>query len=516
MATEGQVAVRSGTDRDAPRSPETGLLDSVLQATGERREKSTGPLDELLAAPTREERLRVWLRHSGHAPETLTPQRLLRLLNRDVARIDAIVARQLNAILHHPRLQRLEASWRGLKYLADQVEQGANIRIRMLNVSWRTLVRDLDKSIEFDQSQLFKKVYSEEFGNPGGEPFSVLLGDYEIRRGFAPGCPIDDVDGLRSVSQVAAAAFAPFVAGVHPSMFGLNDFTELQRPMDLSAVFREPEYAKWNALRDAPDSRFVGMTLPRVLMRLPCAERETLGSGFRFEEATGGRHERYLWGNAVYAFGAVLARAFARSAWLADIRGVRRDSDEGGLVTDLPVMPFPTDNNRVATKSSTEVIITDTLEKDLSELGFIPLCHCKDTEFSAFYSNCSIQDPQVFDDESSTANAKLSAMLQYMLCVARLAHYLKVMGRDKVGSFMEPADCESYLNDWLQQYVTQDDEATQEVKAQFPLREAYAQVREQPGRPGSYGCVIHLQPHYQLDGMVSAVRLTTELAPATR
>lgn len=435
------------------------------------------------------------------------------MLNRDVARIDELVSRQLDAILHHPRFQKLEASWRGLRYLAEQVEEGSRTRIRLLDVSWRTLVRDLDKSIEFDQSQLFRKIYSEEFGNPGGEPYSVLLGDYEIRLGFTPGNPVDDVEGLRAVSQVAAAAFSPFIAGVHPSMFGLNSFLELQRPMDLTSMFQQPEYAKWRSLRQSEDARFVGLALPRMLIRTPYTEQETVGEGFRYSETVGRNSGRYLWCNAVYAFGAVLARAFARTGWLADIRGVRQDSDEGGLVTGLPVHAFGTDG-RVATKCSTDVVITDTLEKDISELGFLPLCDCKDTDYSAFYSAPSVQDPKAYDRPGATANARLSSMLQYILCVSRLAHYLKVMGRDKVGSFMEATDCESFLNDWLQRYITQDDDATDEIKARFPLREAHAQVREHPGKPGSYGCVIHLQPHYQLDSMVSAVKLTTELAPA--
>ena len=510
---EGATAVERSSDAVAQAAP-VSLLDSVVALTEEQQTATVSPLDELLSAHGGEATLRAWLKHSNIEPGSVSPDRVKRLINRDIARIDQMLTRQLNAILHHPRFQKLEASWRGLQFLAGQLEEGANIKIRVLDVSWRTLVRDLDKSIEFDQSQLFRRVYSEEFGNPGGEPFSVLLGDYEMRNGVSPGNPLDDIEAVRAVSQVAAASFAPFITGVHPTMFGLNSFTELQRPMDIASMFRQPEYTKWRSLRQSPDSRFVGLTMPRMLMRAPYDDRKTIGDGFRFKEDCAGDHKGHLWGNATYAFGAVLARAFAQSGWLADIRGVRRDLDEGGLVAGLPVQQFSTDPQRTATKSSTEVIISDTLEKDLSELGFIPLCHCKDTELSAFYSNSSIQEPEKFNDNEATANARLGSMLQYMLCVSRLAHYLKVMGRDKVGSFMEAADCESHLNNWLQKYVSQDDEATMELKAQFPLRQANAQVRELPGRPGNYGCVIHLQPHYQLDGMISAVQLTTELAPA--
>jgi type VI secretion system protein ImpD len=497
-----------------PASPE-GMLDAVVKSTLATRANAVSPVDAFLKARTTEQSLAAWFRTNAIDPAGLTKARVVRLLNRDVARIDALLTRQVNVILHHPRFQKLEASWRGLQYLVECQEDGVNMQVRVLDCDWRTMLRDLDKAIEFDQSQLFKRVYSEEFGNPGGEPYAVLLGDYEIRPGVTPGCPIDDLQALRYLSQVAAAAFAPFVAGVHPTMFGLNNFTELQRPMDLAAIFRQTDYTRWRSLRQSDDARFVGLVMPHILLRPPYDDVRKRVSGFRFKEQTHDRSD-FLWGNAIYAFGTVLARAFAQSGWLADIRGVRQDLEEGGLVTGLPAVPFGTDRIHPIMKCSTDVIISDTLEKDLAELGFISLCHCKYTEYSAFYSNPSIQDPKSYDREVATANARLSAMLQYILCVSRLAHYLKVMGRDKVGSFIESHDCESFLNNWLQKYITQDDEATSEMKARFPLRDASAQVRELPGKPGSYGCVIHLQPHYQLDGMVSAVRLTTELAPASR
>jgi len=498
-----------------PSPPSPGVLDAVVQSTLAARDAAVSPLDSLLKARSVEDALATWLGMSGIDPAEMPRDTIVRMLNRDVARIDALLTRQVNVILHHPRFQKLEASWRGLQYLVESLEDGVNIHVRVLDCDWRTMLRDLDKAIEFDQSQLFKRVYSEEFGNPGGEPYAVLLGDYEIRPGVTPGCPIDDLQALRHLSQVAAAAFAPFVAGVHPTMFGLDSFTELQRPMDLSAIFHQAEFTRWRSLRQTEDARFVGLVMPHILLRAPYDDRRKRVSGFRFKETTTSRDD-YLWGNAIYAFGAVLARAFAQSGWLADIRGVRQDLEEGGLVTGLPAVPYGTDRVHPATKFSTDVVISDTLEKDLAELGFISLCHCKYTEYAAFYSNPSIQDPKSYDREVATANARLSAMLQYILCVSRLAHYLKVMGRDKVGSFIESQDCESYLNTWLRKYITQDDEATSEMKARFPLRDASAQVRELPGKPGSYGCVIHLQPHYQLDGMVSAVRLTTELAPASR
>ncbi len=516
LATREVTDERARSSADADRDEELsyGLLDAVLQVTPADPSQGPLPLEMFLDASSHTEALSIWTEATGLAPDRTTLRQAARLINGDIARLDAMLDRQVNAILHHPRFQKLEASWRGLKYLVDQIEDGSHTQVRVLDVSWKTLVRDLDRAIEFDQSQLFKKVYTEEFGTAGGEPYSVLLGDYDIRPRPRPGNPMSDLDALRSISQVAAAAFAPFVASAHPSLFGLDSFTELQRPLDLAAIYEQPEFTKWRSLRQIEDSRFIALTLPKILMRLPHDDSGSRADGFRFtEDVSSGGNSSYLWGNAAYAFGAVLIRAFAQSGWLADIRGVRQGVEEGGLVTDLPVHTFGTDPRHVAMKSSTDVTITDVQENDLSELGFIPLCHCKGTEHAAFYSNASIQKPQIYDDPYATANAKISTYLQYMLCVGRLAHYVKVIGREKVGSFMEASDCESFLNNWLQRYVTQDEDAPPEFQAQYPLREAQVELREQPGKPGCYYCVVRLQPHYQLDNMSSAVTLTTELTP---
>ena len=385
----------------------------------------------------------------------------------------------------------------------------------MLSASWRELERDFERATEFDQSQLFRKVYDQEFGMPGGEPFGALIGDYEMRPRPAAGYPHDDLGMLRSISQVAAAAFCPFITGVNPAFFGLDNFTTLEQRLDHAKTFEQVDYVKWRALRDSEDSRFVGLALPRVLMRTPYGDDGTRLDGFRFhEEVAGPDFSKYLWGNAAFAFGGVLIRAFAQAGWLADIRGVQRGVDGGGLVTSLPVHDFGTDHRGVAVKSSTDVIVTDRLEKELSDLGFIPLCDCSDTEYSAFYSNQSAQKPKKYDRSAATTNARISSMLQYMLCVSRFAHYIKVLGREKVGSFTDAPAFEKYLQDWVVQYVTTDLEAAPETKARFPLREAKVQVFEQPGKPGSHQCVMHLAPHYELDDLVAAVRIATELAPA--
>lgn len=492
------------------------LLDAVLAATPTESQQEASPIERLSASRSTREALQAWVDAVGVDPASITLRKVTRLLARDVAMIDAALSRQVNSIIHHPRFQKLEASWRGLQHIVHEIEDKTTTKIRILDVSWRTLVRDLDKSIEFDQSQLFKKVYSEEFDTSGGEPFSVLIGDYDIRPRPRKGIPMDDLDSLRAISQVAAAAFAPFITSANATLLGLDNFTELQRPLNLEAIFEQPEFLKWRSLRDSVDSRFVGLALPKILMRQPYSDDIQRNDGFRFsEDVSSSQLDSYLWGNAAYAYASVLLRSFALSGWLADVRGVRPGLEEGGLVTGLPTQTFGTDAKGVATKSSTDVMLTDLQEDELGKLGFLPLTHCKDTEFCAFFSGASVQKATRYDKDLATANAQIGTMMPYMLCVSRVAHHFKVLGREKVGSFAEAQDVENFLNEWLQQYVTQDDDAHPEIKAQYPLREARVEVREQPGKPGCYFSVVHLQPHYQFDTMNSAVSLTTELAPTS-
>jgi type VI secretion system ImpC/EvpB family protein len=499
------------------------LLDQCLNnrsaplADGEGR----STVDRFLQEPSFGHALVDWLGLTERSTRVPAKDQIIERLSRDIARIDALVAGQLDAVLHHPRFQRLEASWRGLEYLTGKLPDNDSVKIRVLNVSWNELVQDQTRALEFDQSQLFRKVYESEFGHPGGEPFGLLLGDYEIRHRPSAEHPFDDVETLSGISSVAAAAFAPFIAGVHPSFFGLESFTELERSINLPRIFEHIEYLKWRALRQTEDARFVGLTLPRVLWRLPYRALDGRKQKLLFREDVAGQDRaRYLWGNAVYAFGGVVIRCFNQSGWLAAIRGVRQASgaqggrvllDEGGLVDGLPVHSHGTDRAGLATKCSTDVIITDAEEKALGELGFIPLCHCQDTPFSAFYGNQSIQKPAKYNDPKATANAQLSAMLQYTLCVSRFAHYIKVLGREYLGAMMSPEAIEGKLKKWLQQYVTGNDAAGPELKAKYPLREAAVQVRE--GQPGHLTCTVHLRPHCQLDKMYMSVKLVTELAP---
>ena len=508
-----EAAWADGAARPIPPEARASVLDRIVEATGAPETEPARVLDHFLQEPSPATALRMWLDWTGRTTAVADQDQLARLLNRDVAQLDGLLNEQLNAILHHPRFQKLEAAWRGLRYLVEQKGEAADVKIRVLSVRWDELARDAERAIEFDQSQLFRKVYEEEFGRPGGEPFSVLLGDYEIRHRPSREHPVDDVSVLTAISQVAAAAFAPFVAAAHPALFELDSFAELQQPLDHAKTFEQLDYLKWRAFRDTEDSRFAALTLPRVLMRLPYRDDGSRHDRFRFQEDTSGRDAgKYLWGNAAFALGAVLIRAFQTSGWLSDIRGVQRGVEGGGLVPGLCVASTATDKRGVVPTGSTDAIITDRLEPELSDLGFIPLCRCQDTDNSAFYGTPTVQKAKKYDDPAATANARISAMLQYLLCVSRFAHYLKVAARDKIGSFIEAEECERYLHDWLQGYVTPDADASPETKARCPLRQGDVRVRQHPEKPGSYMCVVHLWPHFQLDELSTSIRLTAELS----
>jgi type VI secretion system protein ImpC len=429
------------------------------------------------------------------------------MINARIAQIDHLISLQLNEILHHPSFQQLEATWRGLKYLLDHTETSPMLKIRVLNCSKRELLRDLQRAPEFDQSAIFKKVYEEEFGVFGGEPFGALIGDYYF--GKHP----EDIELLEKMSQVAAAAHAPFIAAAAPDLLGLDSFTNLGAPRDLAKIFESTEYAKWKSFRNSEDSRYVALCLPRVLMRLPYGRDTQPVEAFSYEEGVDGSdHSKYLWGNAAYALGARLTEAFATYGWCAAIRGV----EGGGLVEGLPVHTFRTDEGDVALKCPTEIAISDRREKELADLGFVPLVHCKGTDYAAFFSVQSCNKPKVYDKESATANARLSAQLPYILAVSRFAHYLKAIMRDKIGSFMSRADCERFLNQWIMNYVTEDDQASPATKAQYPLREARVEVMEVPGKPGAYRAIAYLRPHFQLDELTVSLRLVAELPQSAR
>ncbi|MGY0612476.1 MULTISPECIES: type VI secretion system contractile sheath large subunit [unclassified Luteimonas] len=429
-------------------------------------------------------------------------------LDSRVAELDRLISDQVSAIMHAPKFQELESTWRGLHYLCQQTSTGSMLKIKVLNAPKKDLVKDFKSAIDFDQSALFKKVYEEEFGTFGGSPFGALIGDYQIGR------QPEDMYFIEQMSHVAAAAHAPFIAAASNDMFGLESFTDLGKPRDLAKVFDTVEYAKWKSFRESEDSRYVGLTLPRFLGRLPYDPKEgTTVEGFNYvEDVSGTDHDKYLWCNTAFAFGARLTQAFEDFGWCAAIRGV----EGGGLVEDLPTHTFRTDDGEVALKCPTELAVTDRREKELSDLGFIPLVHCKNTDYAAFFGAQSVQKPKKYNTDSANANAILSAQLQYIFAVSRIAHYLKAMMREKIGSFASAGNVEDFLNRWIAQYVLLDDNATQEAKAQYPLREASIQVSEVPGKPGVYRAVAFLRPHFQLDELSVSLRLVAELPASAK
>lgn len=435
--------------------------------------------------------------------ELVPSENLSASLDARVAELDALISAQLSEVMHAPEFQRLESAWTGLRYLCAQTSTGTNLKIKLLNAGKRDLLKDFRTAIDFDQSALFKKVYEEEFGTFGGSPFGALIGEFEFTR------QPEDMYFVEQMSHIAAASHAPFISSASPELFGLERFTELGRPRDLAKVFDTVEYAKWKSFRESEDARYVGLALPRFLGRLPYNPLDGITvEGFNFlEEVDGSDHDKYLWCNAAFAFGARLTSAFEQYGWCAAIRGV----EGGGLVEDLPTHTFRTDDGEVALKCPTEVSVTDRREKELSDLGFIPLVHCKNTDYAAFFGAQSAQKARRYDNDAANANSALSSQLQYIFAVCRIAHYMKAMMRDKVGSFASASNVEHYLQRWVDQYVTADDSASQETKAQFPLREASVEVSEVPGRPGVYRAVSFIRPHFQLDELSVSLRLVAEL-----
>jgi type VI secretion system protein ImpC len=424
------------------------------------------------------------------------------MINARVAQIDHLLSLQLNEVLHHPQLQKLESSWRGLKYLISQSETSAMLKIRVMNVSKKELLRDLQRAPEFDQSALFKKIYEEEFGVFGGEPFGAMVGDYEFSK------HPEDLELLEKVAQVASAAHAPFLTAASSQLLNMESFTQLDQPRDIGRIFDTTEYAKWKGFRQSEDSRYVGLCVPHVLMRLPYGRDTVPLDAFNYEEGVDGTdHSKYLWGNAAYAMGARLTNAFALYGWCAAIRGV----EGGGLVEGLPAHTFRTDEGDVALKCPTEIAITDRREKELADQGLVPLVHCKGTDKAAFFSVQSVNKPKLYDSDAANANARLSAQLPYIMATCRFAHYLKAMMRDKIGSFTSRDEIQMFLNRWIAQYVTSDDTATQATKAKYPLREARIDVEEVKGKPGVYRAVAFLRPHFQLDELTVSLRLVASL-----
>jgi type VI secretion system protein ImpC len=471
-------------------------------------------LDQVVAAtrqtePDRAQELVKTLVEQALSGTVTFDRNLGRTIERAIAAIDGKLSDQLNAVMHDPRFLKLEGSWRGLQHLVMNSETGTSLKLRMLNASKRDLTRDLTRAVEFDQSQLFKKIYENEFGTPGGEPYGAFIGDYEWTN------HPDDVETLRLISNVAAGAFAPFISAAGAGMFGFDDWTELSKPRDLAKIFDAQEYAKWRSFRDSEDSRFVSLVMPRVIGRLPYGAATSPIDEFAYEEApvdaNGAArpmaHGEYCWMNAAYVMGARLTDSYAKSGFCVAIRG----AEGGGRVENLPTHVFTSDDGDTDTKCPSEIGITDRREFELSNLGFLPLCHYKNTDYAVFFGAQSTQKAKKYARPEATANAAISARLPYIMASSRFAHYLKVIARDKIGSFMEATDCENWLNRWIMNYVNSNENAGPETKARYPLREARIEVREIPGKPGSYNAVAHLRPWLQLEELTTSLRMVARI-----
>jgi type VI secretion system protein ImpC len=422
-----------------------------------------------------------------------------------IAEIDQKLTAQVNVILHNERFQQVESAWRGLHHLVSNTETDEMLKIRVLNISKKDLGKTLKKykGAAWDQSPLFKKLYEQEYGQLGGEPYGCLVGDYSFDH--TPG----DVELLGQMAQIAAAAHAPFIAGAGPALLGMDSWQELANPRDISKIFAAPDYAAWRSLRESDDSKYIGLAMPRFLARLPYGAKTSPVEEFEFEEETGtGDHSKYTWSNAAYAMAVNINRSFKQYGWCSSIRGV----ESGGAVEGLPVHTFPSDDGGVDMKCPTEIAISDRREAELANCGMMPLIHRKNTDQAAFIGAQSLQKPTEYSDPDATANARIAARLPYLFASCRFAHYLKCMVRDKVGSFKERADMERFLSDWIMGYVLGNPEnAGETLKAQKPLAGAEVKVEEVEGNPGYYSARFHLRPHYQLEGVSVTLSLVSRL-----
>jgi len=431
----------------------------------------------------------------------------VRTIEAILAEIDRKLSEQINLIIHHPDFQQLEGTWRGLSYLVNNTETDEMLKIRVINLNKKDLAKTIKKykGTAWDQSPLFKKMYEDEYGTPGGEPYGCLVGDYSFDH--TP----QNVQILDGMAKIAAAAHAPFISAADPGLMNMDSWQELGNPRDLTKILQTAEYAPWRSLRDSDDSRYVGLTMPRFLSRLPYGAKTDPVEEFDFEEdIEGADHSKYCWANSAFAMAVNINRAFKFFGWCSQIRG----AESGGMVEGLPCHTFPTDDGGVDMKCPTEIAITDRREAELAKNGLMPLSHWKNTDYAVFVGAQSLHKPAEYDDPDATANANLGARLPYLFAICRFAHYLKCIVRDKVGSFMERADMEKWLNNWITKYVTTDPTASQSVKARYPLSAAEVVVEDIEGNPGYYSAKFYLRPHYQLEGLTVSLRLVSKLPSA--
>ncbi|WP_413112321.1 type VI secretion system contractile sheath large subunit [Thaumasiovibrio sp. DFM-14] len=485
---------------DASTSTETtSFLDMALSAT---KQTETSRAQELIKTLTEEA-----------MKGTVTWNKNLTITFREaIEKLDETISTQLSEIMHHEKFQKLEGTWRGLEYLVANSDTSKTLKIRMVSLTKKELHKDLSKAVEFDQSQIFKKVYESEFGSAGGEPYGALIGDYEFTN------HPEDIETLSLMSNVAAASFAPFLSAASPALFGFEEWDELSKPRDLDKVFESLEYTQWRSFRESPDSRFVSLTMPRVLARLPYGQMSSRVEEFGYEEFEvsdesplnlhkTAAHDNYCWMNSAYVMGTKMTEAFSKYGFCTAIRG----AEGGGRVDGLPAHTFISDDGDPDVKCPTEVGITDRREAELSKLGFLPLCHYKNTDYAVFFGAQSCQKPEIYNNPDATANAAISARLPYIMATSRFAHYLKVMARDKIGSFMEAEDVEAWLNRWILSYVNASEGGGQEIRAQFPLADARVSVKEVPGSPGVYNAVAWLKPWLQMEELSTSLRLVAKI-----
>jgi type VI secretion system protein ImpC len=429
-------------------------------------------------------------------------------VNSIIAQIDLKLSEQINLILHNEQFQQLESAWRGLHHLVNNTETDEQLKIRVMNISKKELAKTLKKfkGTAWDQSPIFKRMYEEEYGQFGGEPYGCLVGDYH----FDHSPP--DVELLSSMAQIAASVHAPFISGVAPALMQMDSWSELSNPRDLTKIFQTPEYAAWRSLRESDDARYIGLAMPRFLARQPYGAKTDPVEEFDFEEETqGADSSKYVWANSAYAMATNINRSFKMYGWCSRIRGI----ESGGAVEGLPTHTFPTDDGGVDMKCPTEIAISDRREAELAKVGLMPLIHKKNSDFAAFIGAQSLQKPAEYEDPDATANANLAARLPYLFATSRFAHYLKCIVRDKIGSFKERADMQVWLQNWINQYVDGDPvRSSEETKAKKPLAAAEVVVEEVEGNPGYYSSKFYLRPHYQLEGLTVSLRLVSKLPSA--
>ncbi|MEM7497541.1 MAG: type VI secretion system contractile sheath large subunit [Pseudomonadota bacterium] len=433
-------------------------------------------------------------------------------VDRLVARIDEALAAQVDAIVHAPAFQAMEARWRGVSALLQSAGGASDVVVRLLDVDWRTLSRDMERAADFDRSTLFRLTHDEEFGMAGGQPFGLLIGDYAVSH-RTDGQRGDQVEVLRRLASVSAAAFCPLILAAAPDCFGVERHDALSGLSDLGTARLTFDRQRWEALREQEDMRFIGLVAPRVLMRALHAKGERRrADGFVYGEPAGAP----LWGNGAFAFAAVVVTAFRESGWFAEIRGARQDAAGGGVVDVLRPHDFGTDRHGHSELPPLEVRLTSSQEQQMADAGIVPLSSLHLFAKPVFNTNPSLHRPATYDNPAAEQNARLAAMLQYVLCASRFAHYLRVIMRDEIGSVADEAMLERKLDSWLSNYCLGNEDADLELRARYPLRSAGVSVRPLPGRPGVYACTLHLQPHFQLDHVSTSFQLVAKAAEPVR